>query len=199
MHYTVIETVAPTIEPITIDDVKTLARVLDPKEDSLITNTLIPAARRLGENRISRRFIKATLKMYLDAFPEDAIELPWAPVSAVSEIEYIDGDGVTQTDDDPEGSGDWQIDRDSEPTRILPAYGESWPTTRTVQHAVSVTFDCGYGTAASDVPDELRLAMSQLVGHWRQFRDPQVLGTIQSTAPYMVMVLFDVYQWRFPV
>lgn len=199
MHYTVTEVTPPAVQPLSLADVKLLGKVNTAREDALVSDFWIPAARRRAENRTSRRLVTTRLKQWMDVFPANGIELVWAPVSSIVQISYIDGDGVTQDDDSPESSGDWQIDRDSEPTRIIPAYGESWPTIRSVQHAVSVTFDCGYGTAASDVPAGFRLGMAQYVAHWVEHREIRLMGTIQSGIPMQGDDLIDEFKWRYPV
>lgn len=195
-HYTIEEIDVPETQPISVEDVKLHGKVNTAKEDPLVSGRWIPAARRRAERRTSRRLITTRLKQWMDVFPCEAIELTWAPVSSIVEISYIDGDGVTQTDADPENSGTWQIDRISEPTRIKPAYGESWPTIRSVFNAVSVMFDCGYGSLGDDVPEDLRLGMLQYVVHWTQHRETRLVGTIQSLIPMMGDELVDPFAWR---
>lgn len=197
MHYIVTEVNVPTTLPISLEDVKLLGKVNSAHEDPLVASYWIPAAGRRVANRTSRRLITTRLKQWMDVFPDEAIELTWAPVSEIIQISYIDGDGVTQDDDDPENSDDWEIDRDSEPTRIIPADGASWPTTKRKFHAVSVTFDCGFGLTDDFVPADLKLGMAQYVAHWTQHRELRLMGTIQSGIPIMGDDIVDQFKWRY--
>ena len=53
------------------------------------------------------------------------------------------------------------VDTASEPGRIAEGYQSSWPSTRPVIDAVTVTFVAGYGTAAT-VPKRIKQAIMML-------------------------------------
>jgi len=133
----------PRAEPLHVEDAKLHLRVTETDSDALI-RSLITAALGYAEMFTRRQFVTATLRLTLDAFPA-VIRLPRPPLASVTSIQYTDIDGVTQT----LSSSDYQVDGRSEPARIQPAYGESWPSTRRELNAVTVTYVAGYATPVS--------------------------------------------------
>lgn len=179
-----VQTVAPTVEPITLDEAKLHLRVDDPSEDALI-ESLITAAREQAEEFTRRQLCTATWRMKLDWFPCDPNEfgrseivLPKPPLQSVTSITYVDADGATQT----LSSSLYTVDTSSEPARLVPAYGEVWPTPRSQADSVTVTFVAGYG-AASAVPASVKAAMKLLIGHLYENRQSVVTGTITASLP----------------
>ena len=74
-----------------------------------------------------------------------------------------DGD-LTWTNKKLAPAGDFLVDRDSEPARITPNYGQVWPYTLRVIDAVKVYYVAGYGDDAADAPASLKVAMLQGIG-----------------------------------
>ncbi len=164
-HWNLTETVAPTVEPVTLAEAKIHLRQDFPDDDDLIT-TLIAAARQHISMFTRRAFVDTTYTMKLDAYPTE-IWVPRSPLSSVTSITYIDSDGNSQT----EASSVYDVDTDTEPGRISLADGQSWSDTRQQNNAVTVTFVAGYGAAATNVPETIRAAIKLLVGHWYQSRE----------------------------
>ena len=158
--------VQPTEEPMTLEEVKDFLRVDHDHEDSLIAS-LITAARVTVEDTTQRRLVNTTMIYTLDAFPV-VIRPPYSPLSSVTSIQYIDEDGDTQTVD----ADDYTVDTSTEPGRIVEAYGASWPTTRGVIDAVTVTYVVGYGSSREDVDERAKAAMRFLISHWYENRMP---------------------------
>ena len=145
---------APSVEPLDATTLKTWCRIDGSDEDTLLTSLFIPAARQACENATGRALITQTWEVVLDGWPAaSAIELPRAPVLAITSVKYIDTDGVEQTMD----SADYALDSDSEPGWLLPAYDTDWPEARDTANAVRVRYTAGYGAAATDVPQALRM------------------------------------------
>ena len=149
-----IEITAPAAEPVTAADVKAAARI-----DSDITAfdaalaLILPGLRRQAEARTGRRLITQTVELVLDAFPAAEIDLQLPDVQAITSVKYLDAvDGTQQTLD-----ANLYMFVDEAPGWLLPAYGTDWPATYDTTNAVRVRFTVGYGDAASDVPDEIRL------------------------------------------
>lgn len=139
-----------TVEPITLAEAKAHLRVTVSSEDALIT-ALITAARTTCEERLRRTLIDTDWQLTLDAFP-CALPLRMPRVIAVESVEYVDSAGAPQT----LAGSEYQVDGESEPGWIVPAYGKAWPATREQANAVTVTYSCGYGVAASDVPGPIK-------------------------------------------
>lgn len=198
-----VQTAAPTAEPITIDQARAWLRVDGTDEDATIT-MLLKAARRFVERRTNRALMASSWRMTLDCFPSPLagydsqsyepqlgrITLPRGPVTAVSAVSYVDTAGANQT---LAAGTDYLVDLTREPVRIAPAWAKAWPTARTQQAAVTVDFVAGYATAAA-VPEDLTLAVRLLVGHWFEHRESVVVGTINTT----LQMAFDelVQPWR---
>lgn len=167
----------PSVEPVTLAEAKAHLRQDVADEDALIT-TLIAAARQWAENFTHRAFITQTWDLKLDDFPdlECAIELPLAPVSAITSITYVDQNNVTQT----WSSTLYLTDLPSGPTaqrgRISPAYAQYYPVPLTVLNAVTVRFVAGYGASPASVPEAIRAAIKLLIGHWFERRTPVQVG-----------------------
>lgn len=120
-------------------------------------SALIMAARQMAEQELRRYLVTQTLDLYLDEFPAGEILLP--PMQSVSAITYTDSAGDTQT----LAADQYLVDAVSQPARIVPAYGLSWPPTRDQANAVKVRFVAGYG-AASAVPACIKSWMKLKIG-----------------------------------
>ena len=146
---------APTVEPVSVAEAKAHLKV-DISDDDALIGALITAAREECEHLTDRAIAEQTLELSLDAFPAAGIKLPRPPVSAITSVEYIDIDGAPQALSGP----DYYFDDAQEPCWILPAYGESWPSTRDDANAVIVTYEAGY----ANCPEALRAWILLRVG-----------------------------------
>ena len=140
-------------------------------------SALIRAVRQYAEQETGRYLITQTLDAYLDEFPRyenqifnKDIRLP--PLQSVSEITYTDSTGVTQT----LPTDEYRVDQYSEPARITPAYGYSWPTTLCQSNAVKIRFIAGYGLASS-VPDGIKQWMLLRIATLYENRSEIVIGS----------------------
>ena len=174
------ETVAPSVEPITTAEAKTELRVEHSEEDDLIDRK-IKAARRMVEKITRRSLINTTFTLKLDAFPVE-IRTPRSPLSSVTSITHIDCDGNSQT----VATSVYDVDTDTEPGRIFLKFDQSWPDTREINNAVTVTHVVGYGAAASAIPEDLVSAVLMLMAHYYEQREPVVVGTITAKIPMSV-------------
>lgn len=163
---TINRTVDPTAEPILLDEAKAHCRVDITDDDALIT-ALIIAAREYVEEQTARQLITATWVRHLDCFPAGVIELPRPPLISVGAITYIDPNGVIQTLDPSQ----YTVDIWTEPGRLLPAFGLSWPSHRRGPSSVAIPYQAGYGAAGTAVPRSLRQAMLLLIGGWYENRE----------------------------
>lgn len=178
----------PSEEPITVAAAKLDMRVDDDftDHDDLIGG-LIAAGRQYAETVTRRALVTQTWRLTADRFPSPmagrlteywlgqqwglagmggvsqfpptdrtgyGFLLPLSPLATVGSIQYTDPGGSPQTLD----PAAYKVDTDSEPPRILPAFGYAWPTTRQEVNAVRVTFTAGYG-AGTAVPEGIRRAV----------------------------------------
>ncbi len=186
-------TVDPAIEPVTLAEVKDHLRIDDTADDAVLT-ILIQAARENVEHQQKRQLITATYEYTLDGFPAGDIVLPMPPLISVASISYEDTAGDTQT----WAAANYQVDITGERGTVSVEPTESYPSTEADRkNAITITYDAGYGAAASDVPETTRLAIMMLAAHWAENREPVVTGTIVATFPMHVKNLIDAESLKF--
>lgn len=149
----------PAVEPISVSELKLQQRITHATEDSLLS-IYIAAARRKAEQLTRRAFITQTWRQRLDAFPSGEIKLLKPPVASITSVAYIDGAGDSQT----LGSSLYTLDRHTMPGWLYPADGTTWPATDDVVNAVTITMVCGFGAAASDVPEDIKAWLLLVAG-----------------------------------
>ncbi len=147
-------------------------------DDEISILEMVDAARFKVQEDSSRQLMRATFKAFLDGFPGVAgvgsaslesslIELRKPPVVSVEAVKHVDSDGVEQT----LAASQYLLDKDSEPARLRPSHGNSWPAARVQTNAVTVEFTAGYSDAAS-VPPNAKHAIKLLVEDWNRNRGP---------------------------
>lgn len=182
-------TVQPTAEPVTLGEMRDQLRVDTITEDSLLS-LYVSAARQRAERETGRAIVSQTWQMTADGFPHvrpcgrwwfgellcphpHVIIVPRPPLRSVTSIQYVDADGATQTLD----PSNYIVDTVSEPGRIAPAFGKTWPATRHQINAVTITFVCGFSVPTGgggfdvDPPDDLTNAIRLLAAHYYVARD----------------------------
>lgn len=172
-RYSIRRVSGPAAEPFTRAEAKLHLRIdTDQTADDELIDALLQAAREDGEDFTNRCFVWSTWELKLDEFPtggEMEIVLPRPPLIRVNNITYVDADGATQT----LGSDNYQVDDRAEPAVIRPAYSKTWPQTRDVMGAVTVSYVAGYpvseaGSPADytgNVPAAAKAAMKLILGH----------------------------------
>lgn len=194
----------PASEPVTLAEAKLHLRVeTGMTDDDTLISALIVAARQVAETITRRALITQTWRLVLDQFPAPGINVAnanwygpqWGnspgpltslrpdgktgfeiylahdPVQTVDSITYTDADGATQT----LAANQYKVDIVSEPARIVPAYGTTWPATRNEINAVSVSYTAGYGAAAT-VPEGIKSWIKMRVGAMYENREEVVTG-----------------------
>jgi uncharacterized phiE125 gp8 family phage protein len=149
----------PSVEPISLDELKAHCRVSSSAEDSLMA-IYIGAAREAAEGELGRALIDQTWRLTLDRFGgEDAsgcaieeIRIPKPNVRTISSVTYIDTNGDEQT----LANDRYALDSAVLPGWLYPADGADWPDTDDVLNAVTITFVAGFGATAASVPAPIR-------------------------------------------
>ena len=178
-----------TIEPLGLQQVKDHARI-DTDIDDAWLDEAIKTARREAEAYTRRSFLTQVWELRLEAFPK-VIELPRPPTISVDTINYIDTAGASQT----LASSAYQSDTKSEPARILPAVGTTFPSTEQGRvNAVTITFTAGYGIGVAHVPSPILQAMMMTVTQLYDHREDYVVGTIVAKMPANSRWLLEKYQ-----
>lgn len=175
---------AATEYPVTLAEAKLHLRVSDSytEEDSLIAK-LIASATHQAETFAARSFVTKTWDLRLDLGDTpcgsmSVLVMPAPPLQSVTSITYVDTSGVSQT----WGSGNYVVDSKSEPGRVMPAYGQSWPATRDHINVMTVRFVAGYG-GAQQVPQPIKQAILLIVGELYERRENAIAGVPINTVP----------------
>ena len=174
------QTVSPTLNAVTLDEVKVHVGADGYDDYDAILVTLRDRATEAVGKRCKRQIMPATFTLTLDAFP-DEIVIDTSPVPAVNSIAYTDADGVVQTLPSDEYQAD--VSTDDGPVTIKPAYGYSWPSTQSDTYgAVVVTFAAGYASA-STVPKTIKHEICMLIAEWfrnREHTTDQAVNTVPA-------------------
>lgn len=188
MMRSVIRSVDPASEPVSVSEFKTHARIDHSDEDTLITAYLV-AARQWSETWLRRSLITQTWVARYDGFPA-RIVLPYAPLQSVTSIQYVDASGNTQT----ASTALYVVDTYRHPGEVYLAYDQTWPTTRDEQNAVTITYVAGYGDDPDDVPEAIRHAIKLIAGHLYEMREPVVAGQTVAEVPESFKSLLNLYR-----
>lgn len=147
----------PQVEPITLADVESQCRIESLSDESAAVERFIRATRQKAESITRRALCTQTFELCLDAFPLNraAIVLPCPPLQTVELIEYdvydsTAGAVVVQT----LSPSLYRVISDASPAcppgKIVPAFGQVWPTALDDSGAVRVRFVAGYGPTELD-------------------------------------------------
>jgi uncharacterized phiE125 gp8 family phage protein len=159
----------PADAPLTLAQAKAQCGVgADVTDDDALLDGYTAAAAELVEAMTDRALLTQTCIYTASGFPceGEAIVLPRPPLQSVTSVQYRDTAGVLQTWDPSQ----YRIVTTGRFGAIVPAYGVCYPWTTCVPDAVTVTFVCGWATAA-EIPGRLMLAQQQLVAHWYAKRE----------------------------
>ena len=144
-------TTQPTVEPITVDELKTFARIDGTTEDTLIEG-FIKATRQAAELYLGMALLRQTITMVMDEWPKVVLELPQPPLISVTSISTIDEDDTATT----YSSSSYYVDTYAQPGRIVIKDGASPPTnTDRYTAGFRIVYTAGFGTTASTVPQPI--------------------------------------------
>jgi len=152
----------PAVEPVDLSDAKLHLRVDHSSEDSLIDG-LIAAARLRVEAYAGVAMIDQTWKWSVPAptvrGAQLRLSLPLGPVELLTDL-TVDGEALQQ-----------QV-YVFEPG-LRPRLSFTASAVRE-NASIEMIFDAGFGVSGATVPRDLRHAVSMLVAHWFEDRDPAV-------------------------
>lgn len=162
-------TVAPTLTPVDVADVKAGLRIDSSAEDGLL-GILITAATNMAENRLGRALLPQTWVLTLDRLP-GVIRLP-CPVARTVTIVY----------QAKPGAWTWIAAEmitlvPGPPSVVLPAYQATWPTPIAHADSVLVTFSAYSWATASEIPASIKQWIIAKVGEL--FEQRETSGPVQ--------------------
>lgn len=150
-------TVEPTLEPITLEQLKDRLRIGSTCDFDVELGLILTQARKQVEADTYRRLITQTVVGYMDSFRwVREIEMRLAPISSITSIVYTDTAGASQTF----ASTRYATDLNSTPPRIILKTNQQWEYTEdNTPNAVAITFVAGYGATVASVPPAAKLAI----------------------------------------
>lgn len=180
---TAIRITAPTVSPISLEEVRAHLRIDHTDEDPTLQLYIDAATGYLeGPNGILDRALAT--QSWAQAYPQftDPIVLPLGlqPVQSVTQIGYYDPAGAAQLLD----AGLYQLIPNAAGGPVIERLGNAWPATAVRDDAVTVEFVAGEGSVAAPI----RQAMLLLVGHWYAQRETAAAGNTLEV-PYAVTAL----------
>jgi uncharacterized phiE125 gp8 family phage protein len=173
----------PASEPLSYGTLKSQLQVGSDDHEALISELII-SARQTVEQDTGVRLLSQTWDLTLDAFPDDAIELPIGPLQSVTSITVTPVTGSASV----VASTNYIVDTAN--GRIVLADTGTWPGDIRVAAGVVVRCVLGYSTVAA-IPAPLVDAVRELVASryaervGRQYiAPPRWMGYDAKIAPY---------------
>ena len=159
-------TTGPSVEPVSVDELKVFARIDGSEEDTLLAS-FIEAARINIENYLKRALIEQTITLHMDWVNTREIFLPRPPLISVTGIYTIDEDDV-----ETEYSTDYYfVVTESIPGKIIIKRNSSLPSNTERDYAgYKIVYKAGYGTTPADVPAVIKKAIKQLASYYYEIR-----------------------------
>ncbi len=155
---------------ITPAEAKEHLRVSHTDEDTLITSLIQAATDYLDADHgiLGRALITQRWQLTMKDFPTYGdVHLPVPRVQQVTSFKYYDADNVQQDF----GVDQYRLVTNDEDAIIEFVDGATIPTVYDRADAVQIQYDTGYGDAATDIPQALRVAMLLMIGNWYEHRE----------------------------
>lgn len=162
------QTVAPTAEPISLDEAKLFMHIIEDDEDTLIED-MIKTATEYCENFTNRQLEVATFEL-INERVWCGFKLPKNPVKSIEKIEYMDLDGNYQT-------------MSADDYYLYSNYGIGYihlnkiPNYKQDKRAFKITFISGYDV----VPFSIKSYMKNAVSTMYENRESYVIGASINT------------------
>lgn len=149
----------PTQEPLSLAEAKLWLKVDGPEDDDLI-RALIVAARLMVEAEIGQVLIGQTWRLIGDGWgPGETIPVRSGPILSVVAARVFDALGAAT----PILPATFTVLAHEDPPALLPVQR---PMPGRARGGIEIDLRLGFGEAAADVPENIRLAVRRLVALW---------------------------------
>lgn len=156
-------------DPITLANAKSAKKITSTAEDTT-SQRMLDAAIDLVEHGTGKALTQNTYVLRLQSFSDTdfveggVIKLPWVPLVSVTQIQYVDTDGATQT----LSTDVYEYNIYACPGEIRLKSGQSWPSVNDQFNPITITYQAGYNnTGVTDtVPEKLVQAIELIFGEW---------------------------------
>jgi len=184
---------APTIQPVTLEEVKSHCRISFADDDTILA-IYIATATAMAEQILQRKLITQTWKMWLDQWPGHITPL-FGDLQSVTHVKYTDLDEIQTT----VPTTVYAVDSNSVPGRIVLKYGQSWPSTPlSLVNPIEVQFITGFGATTATVPQPIRNAVLLLAAHFYENREQYLISSLDkysvAEVPNSVNALLSPYR-----
>lgn len=176
-------TVEPTDLFITLQEAKDHLRVEVTDDDSYISELIILARDHI-ETFVRRSLVTQTWEYALNEFPSGKIKLPMSPVQSVTDIKYIDAEGIEQT----WANTEYDVFMNEMPGFVKLGFDKTYPTIRNTQDAIKITYVTGYSRREL-IPRAIIHAGLLLIGHFYERREQTQVGGTIVEIPYGIETL----------
>lgn len=183
MNYSLKLITPPTVEPVTVDEVKIYTHIDHDVDDNLISSW-IKTARILAENYQRRAYYEQVWELSFDDFPDLPLLIPRPPLTSIDFIHYYDSDD-TMTNMDLDN---FIVDTNNEPGRLAHAYNEIWPSvTLKPIDSVRIRYTCGfqemYSTTTTFAPENTTIPenVKDAIYLYCAYRNENRSGEIEKT------------------
>jgi uncharacterized phiE125 gp8 family phage protein len=174
-------TTPPLVEPITVDELKEYAKIDGSDEDNILANT-IKAIREAMEEYLGRSLIEQTIKLSMDFWPGEVIELPMPPLISVTQVVLVDESDVETV----YASSNYYVETLRSVGRLVLKQGVTYPNNTDRTHGgYRIDYKAGYGTAGADVPQVIREAIKLWCAVYYE------TGTLTEKPPNQVLSMVE--------
>ncbi len=138
---------APSVEPVTLSEVKDHLRIDHMAQDSMLEG-LIQASREWVEQITGRALVEQTRAARFASWPMSGeFVLPYPPLRSVSSLVYTDTSGSESTF----SSDNYTVLTNREPGKLVLGYNKVWPsvTLHAPEMPITITYECGYASEGS--------------------------------------------------
>ncbi len=141
---------APTVEPVTLAEVKEHLRLDHSDHDTMLEN-LIQASREWMEQVTSRALVQQTRAVLYRQWPDRHFVLPYPPIQSVSSVKYTDTNGTTSTF----SADNYEVVTNREPGLLILGYSKVWPSATLLHdsYPIEIEYVCGYAVTEDSPPD----------------------------------------------
>lgn len=156
----------PSVTAVTLADQKLHTGSVS--DDDGILAVYLASAIAVIEQKLQRKLITQTWKMWLDCWPVNFAKVLFGDLQSVTSIKYTDEEGTEAT----LANTVYAVDINSVPGRITLKYGQSWPSvTLNRINPIEIQFVTGYGAAPANVPSDIKNAILLTTSHYYENRE----------------------------
>ena len=182
-----------TIYPVSLTEAKLHLKVDISTDDALIQNLII-AATHLSEEYTNRFFLNTDVVMTCS---------DWSDLNALFKSNvtydystntikyYAPGDGNTFT---TWNNLNYNVVIEYQPAQVSIRENKTFPSIQNRSDAIQITYKSGYGSSATNVPQEIKQAILLTIGNFYSNRSSVVVGRISTELPLNVKWLLNTYK-----